>query len=56
MLLVFVDVFVDDENKKVNNIFFFFLFHSYRGLKFWRQFINVIATDDNLLIDDVNFI
>ena len=55
MILVFVDVFVDDENKKVNNIFFF-LFHSYRGLKFWRQFINVIATDDNLLIDDVNFI
>ena len=55
MLLVFADVFADDENKTVNNIFFF-LFYSYRGLKFWRQFINVIATNDNLLIDDLNFI
>ena len=56
MLLVFVDVFVDDENTKVNNIFLLFLLYSYRGLKFWCQFINVIATDDKLLIDDVNFI
>ena len=55
MLLVFVDVFVDDEDKKKSKQHIFF-FHSYRGLKFWRQFIKVIATDDNLLIDDVNFI
>ena len=55
MLFVFVDVFVDDENKKENNIFYFFI-SFLPWLEFWRQFINAIATDDNLLIDDVTFI
>ena len=52
MLLVFVDIFVDDKNKKEIN----FLFNSYRALKFGRQFINVIASDDDLLLDEMNFI
>ena len=56
MLLIFIDVFVDDENKKSKQHILFFLFHSYRGLKFWCQFINLIATDDSLLIDDVDLI
>ena len=56
VLLVSVDVFVDDENKKVNNMLFFLLFHSYHCLIFGRHFINIIASDDNLLIGEMNII
>ena len=55
VLLVIVDVFVDDEKKK-KNIYSLFIISFLPLLDFLRQFINVIASDDNLLIDEVNII
>ena len=52
VILVFVDLFVDDEYKKVNNIFFIFI-SFLQLLDFWRQCINIIASDDDLLIDEI---
>ena len=52
VILVFVDLFVDDGYKKVNNIFFIFI-SFLQLLDFWRQSINIKTSDDNLLIDEI---
>ena len=56
VLLVFVDVFVDNEQKSKQHMYSLFLISFLQLLDFWQQFINVIASDDDLMIDEMNII
>ena len=52
VILVFVDLFLMMNIKKLTTYSLFFI--SFPSLlDFWRQFINVIASHDDLLIDEI---
>ena len=56
VLSYYVDIFFYDENKKSKQHILYFFISFLLLLDFLCQFINIIASDDNLLIDEMNII